>query len=181
MGISDNIKPELVGKTLDTVWDNLAIGIARIDEDGTFLNANPSFCAITEYTEYELQQRTFQSITLEEDRVADEIMAGRVARGEALAYEMVKHYITKSRRVVRITLTVTAVERFDADGKRHFEYFISQIQRTGLDMPNATRVQVPIGIYTLGWLRKYWPVLVGIAGAIGGGLAAFWQIIKGGP
>jgi PAS domain S-box-containing protein len=157
MGISASIKSELVGPTLDTIWDNLAIGIARIDEDGTFLNANPSFCAITEYTEYELQQRTFQSITLEEDRIADEIMAGRVARGEAKSYEMVKHYITKSRRVVRITLTVAAVERIDADGERHFEFFISQIQRTGLDMPTVA----------------------GIAAAIGGGMAAFWQIIKG--
>ena len=179
MGISAGIEPELVGPTLDTIWDNLAIGIARLAEDGTFLNANPSFCAITEYTEYELQRRTFQSITLEEDRVADEIMASRVASGEAKSYEMVKHYITKSRRVVRITLTVAAVERFDADGDRHFEYFISQIQRTGLDMPNATRVQVPVGVYALGWLRKYWPMVVGIAGAIGGGLAAFWQMIKG--
>jgi len=179
MGISASIKSDLIGPTLDVVWDNLAIGIARIDEDGTFLNANPSFCAITEYTEYELQQRTFQSITLEEDRIADEVMAGRVARGEAKSYEMVKHYITKSRRVVRITLTVAAVEMLDVNGERHFEFFISQIQRTGLDMPNATRVQVPFSLYSLGWLRKYWPTVAGIAAAIGGGLAAFWQIIKG--
>lgn len=160
---------------LNAMWEHSLFGMALVGEDGRFIRANKAFCDITEYTEWEMQQRTFQDITIPEDVQPDVQMAARVAAGDADSYDMVKHYLTKTKRIVRITLRVTAI-RTD----KGFEYFLSQIAPAQMATPNASHLQVTSGVLALNWWRSNWAMISGWSAAVGAGLAAAWAAFGGG-
>lgn len=104
------------------MWDESLTGTAIVAKDGTFLEANPAFCAICEYTEVELQGRRWQDITHPDDLKADEQMAMEVMAGRRDNYVMYKRYLTKMGRIVKIKLKVT---RISIEGE--FAFFMSQV------------------------------------------------------
>lgn len=155
---------------LDAIWRHAMYGCAIVDKDGNFIHANPAFCALTEYTEYELQRRTFQDITIPEDVQADVAMSARVANGEAESYDMVKHYLTKSKHIIRITLRVAAIRQESGE----FEFFFSQIAPAQTIAPTATHMQIKASTLALNWWRQNWALIAGWAAAIGVGIAALF-------
>jgi PAS domain S-box-containing protein len=107
----------------EILWHKSMVGIALLTEGGRFQWANPEFCNIVEYTETELQSRTFQSITHPDDVEADTEQAQQVREGERSTYLMRKRYITKSGKIVWIVLAVHPLT-VGSD----FRYFVSQIK-----------------------------------------------------
>jgi PAS domain S-box-containing protein len=97
------------------LWDEALIGIAEVGLDDKFLHANPAFCAIVGYSESELQERTWKSITHPEDLHGDESMVEQLTKGGVARYSMAKRYLTKSGHVVWVTLQVSAYR--DSNGK----------------------------------------------------------------
>ena len=77
-----------------TLWQHSVVGLALVDNEGRFTDANPALCGYLEYTIAELQSRTFQSVTHPDDVAADVHMARSVAEKRAEGYDMVKRYIT---------------------------------------------------------------------------------------
>jgi PAS domain S-box-containing protein len=114
------------------IWDSSIIGFAQINADGKFLAANPALCALLEYTETELLDRTFQQITHPDDLHDDSEMAKKVFFGEIDSYVMTKRYITKTEKVIWIKLKVVRVLKED----NSFDFFFSQISPTVVsDLP----------------------------------------------
>ena len=107
---------------LTILWDMSLIGAAVLTKDGKFAAANEAFCRITEYTEYELRERTFQQITHPDDLHADDAQAASVATGELKHYTMRKRYLTKTGRTVWVVLVVYPME---VDGE--FRRFVAQV------------------------------------------------------
>ncbi|WP_197084289.1 diguanylate cyclase [Desulfovibrio sp. TomC] len=101
-----------------------AIGMALVGTDGRWLKVNQSFCNLVKYTESELLERTFQDITHPEDLDDDLNYVQRMLSGELEKYEMEKRYISKTKKIVYVRLSVSLV--FDKDLSPQF--FISQIQ-----------------------------------------------------
>lgn len=95
---------------------------ALVGRDGTFIAVNESFSKLVEFTELELQRKKFQDITDPDDVTDDEHEAERVAQGKIESYEMIKSYITKTKKLVRIKLRVDGVR--DASGE--FICFVAQ-------------------------------------------------------
>lgn len=110
-------------KLWDVLWESAIGGLAIVAENGRFLKANPAFCRIVEYSELELVDKKFQDITLPGDREPDVELAEEVVAGSRKSYDMVKSYMTKTRRVVWVHLRV--VPYMDDNGK--FCYFVSQV------------------------------------------------------
>lgn len=106
----------------DALWENAIGGLAILSRDGTFERANPAFCKIVEYSEYELQSMKFQDITHPSDVKSDVELSHQVLSGQRTSYDMVKSYITKTRKIVWVHLRVMA---FEVDGT--FHYFLSQV------------------------------------------------------
>jgi PAS domain S-box-containing protein len=107
-----------------TIFENAAVGIARVASDGRFLDVNQRLCQIVGYTREELLMRTFDGITHPDDRETDlqamhEMLAGR---GSACLRE--KRYYRKDGSVVSCNLSVALVRKPDGSP----DYFISVIE-----------------------------------------------------
>jgi PAS domain S-box-containing protein len=107
-----------------SAFQGSAIGMALVAPDGTWLQVNPSLCAIVGCTEQELVGTTFQAITHPDDLAADLARVRRMLDGEIAVYHMEKRYFHKRGHVIWIWLSVSLVR--DAAGRPL--YFISQIQ-----------------------------------------------------
>src|SRR5437868_361503 len=71
-----------------------AIGMA-ITDTKRFVLVNRAFCRITGYSEEELQNRDWMSITHPEDRQVNVTLGNRMLAGELPAFLIEKRYITK--------------------------------------------------------------------------------------
>lgn len=158
----------------DILWTNAIGGLALIDEDGTFIRANHAFCRIVEYSEPELQELTFKEITSPADADIDEALSKEVVAGHRAAYDMIKSYITKTRRVVWVHLRVVPVMTKD----HKFAYFLSQVYEVPVSVVST---MVPAGTivpsqYTpakpsngfINWqkIREFWPIIMLTLGSL---------------
>ena len=106
------------------IFENAAVGMARVALDGSWLEVNDQLCEITGYTRDELLAKTFQDITHPGDLEADLDYLRKLLAGEISRYSVDKRYIRKDGGIVWIALTVT-VQR-DALGVPL--YFISIVR-----------------------------------------------------
>lgn len=101
------------------VFDQAAVGVARVAPEGRFLEINDRFCLICGYARSELMGLTFQDITHPDDLAADMALVEAVLAGERTAYTMEKRYLTRSGDIVWVELTVALV-RNEAGAPDHF-------------------------------------------------------------
>ncbi|MCR5873239.1 PAS domain S-box protein [Phenylobacterium sp. J426] len=100
---------------LRSIFENAAVGIARVALDGTFLEVNESFCQIAGWRREELLKGGFQRITHPEDLDADlahlsDLLAGRIG-----SYTMEKRYIRSDGRSIWVDLTVSLARTAGGD------------------------------------------------------------------
>lgn len=107
-----------------SIFDQAAVGIARVSPEGQFLEVNQKLCDIVEYTHLELMKKTFQDITHPDDLDTDLSYVEKMLRKEISTYTLEKRYLTKSDNIVWINLTASLVS--DQDGIPH--YFVSIIE-----------------------------------------------------
>jgi len=105
------------------VFDQVAMGAARVAPDGRFLEVNDRFCAIAGYSRAELLQRTFQEITHPDDLDTDVAQAEGLLAGATETYAIEKRYLKKNGGSVWINLTVSLVRTSEGAP----DYFVSII------------------------------------------------------
>jgi PAS domain S-box-containing protein len=106
------------------VFDQAAVGVARVAASGRFLEVNDRFCAITEYDRPELLARRFQDITHPDDLTPDVVQANALLSGAITNYSREKRYVTKAGGAVWINLTVSLVRTTDGAP----DYFVTVIE-----------------------------------------------------
>jgi PAS domain S-box-containing protein len=99
-------------------------GMALLGLDGRWLRANESLCRILGYSEDELREINFQTLTHPDDVAADREQLHRLVAGEASSYKRVKRYYRKDGRLIWVSVAVSTVH--SSGGKTI--YFIGQIQ-----------------------------------------------------
>src|SRR5215475_10795502 len=106
------------------IFENAAVGIARVAPDGRWLEVNQRLCDIVGYSREELMTKTFADITHPGD--LDKNMGGmrRMLAGETDAYLTEKRYYRKDGSVVWINLTMSLVRKTDGAP----DYFVSIIE-----------------------------------------------------
>jgi PAS domain S-box-containing protein len=109
------------------VFDQVAMGVARVSPKGRFLELNDRFCAICGYPRTELLGLTFQDITHPEDLDIDVAQARALLAGDTATYSLEKRYLTKAGEEVWVNLTVSLVRT--AAGEP--DYFVSIIEDIG--------------------------------------------------
>jgi diguanylate cyclase (GGDEF)-like protein/PAS domain S-box-containing protein len=107
-----------------TAFDRAPIGMALVSLEGRWLQVNESLCRIVGYSEAELAERDFQSITHPEDLQADLAFMRQLIDGSASDYQMIKRYLHKQGQVVWALLCVSLV----SDEAGQPLYVIAQIQ-----------------------------------------------------
>ena len=105
-------------------FEQVAVGVAHVDVDGSWLRVNRALCGITGYAEDELLEKTFQDITHPEDLDKDLEQARKLLDGEIETYSMVKRYLRKDGSIVWVNLTVSLVREVSGEPK----YLIAVIE-----------------------------------------------------
>src|SRR5215510_12654605 len=106
------------------VFENAAVGIARVAPNGRWLEVNQRLCDILGYDREELMTKTFADITHQDDLQQDLGALRRMLAGEVETYMREKRYYRKDGSVVWVNLTVSLVRK--ADGAP--DYFVSLIE-----------------------------------------------------
>ena len=107
-----------------TIFENAAVGIARVAPDGRFLEVNQRLCDIVGYTRDELVTKNFSDITHPDDLEADLEQRRRLLASEIDTYLREKRYYRKDGSIMWVNLSVSLLRK--ADGSP--EYFISVIE-----------------------------------------------------
>ncbi len=110
-------------ETFSSAFDHSGIGMALLDTDGAWLNANKVLCDLTGYSKDELVQRSYHDITYPEDDMLDRPLIDKLLNKEIKTYTVEKRYVTREKKVVLVQLTVSLVWNNDDTPK----FFIAQV------------------------------------------------------
>ena len=106
------------------IFDQAAVGVARVSTGARFLEVNERFRQITGYDQAELLTRTFAEITHPDDVDHDLVQYKALLRGEVQTYSRHKRYIRKSGDPVWINLTVSLMRTPEGEP----DFFIAVIE-----------------------------------------------------
>ena len=105
-------------------FEHAAIGMALVSTSGQFLQINKSFCKFLGYSEQEMLNLDFQTITHPDDLQKDLNYLKKLESGEISNYQMEKRYFTKDRHIMWIQLSASAVR----DKEGNVIHYIAQVQ-----------------------------------------------------
>jgi PAS domain S-box-containing protein len=106
------------------IFQHSASGMALVSVDHRFLQVNTAFCSMLGYSESELLGRSFQDVTLPEDRPRGEDMVTRVVSGELDHFHLEKRYQRKDGSIVWTIVSSTLFR--DTQGRPL--HFVSQVE-----------------------------------------------------
>ncbi len=109
------------------VFDQAAVGIARIDATGRWLMVNPRLCEMLGYTPEELLAVRLPQLTHPDDVAADSEMMPRLLSGESRVYHREKRYLRKDGTVVWVNLTLSVERETARAADRSFIVVIQDI------------------------------------------------------
>jgi PAS domain S-box-containing protein len=109
------------------VFNQAAMGVARVALDGHFLEVNDRFCAITGFGRDELDTLAPRQITHPDDLAANLAQTAALVAGEIDQYSIETRSQTKSGELVWVNLTVSLV-RGQADEPAYFVSIIEDIE-----------------------------------------------------
>jgi len=138
-------------------FEQAAVGIAHIAQDGRWLRVNQKLCQILGYTTQELLAGTFQAITHPEDLAGILARVEKIVKGDLDQFAIEKRSIRKDGSFLWVNLTLSAVR----DSARQVKYFVAVIEDISvrrdaeeqlsvlLDYQTATMNNLAEGLYTL--------------------------------
>jgi len=113
-----------------TLFEQAAVGVALVDSiTGHFLRVNKRHCEIFGYTETELLQQNFQSITFPEDLQADLDNMKMLIDGKINEFTMEKRHVRKNGKVIWTELTVSPMWTDETQPKTHIAVVVDITQR----------------------------------------------------
>lgn len=135
----------------DVLFNESPIPMALVGPDGRLVRLNNSFCAFVGYSRFELQSKTWKSITHPDDVEGDEDGARSVREEPELrVYTITKRYLTKTGSIVWAKLHVRALWK---DGK-FIGYFSVAVP---LDSPQSGGFLRPVAEDSsfIAWAKKH--------------------------
>ncbi len=115
------------------VFQHSAAGMVLVSPDACFLQANDAFCRMLGYAESELLGKTFQDVTLPEDRPVGGELTRRALSGEVEVFHLEKRYLRKDGTVIWGFVSSTLIR----DGQNKPQHFVTQI----LDLTERKRAE----------------------------------------
>ncbi len=109
--------------TFSSAFDHSGIGMALIDTEGLWLDANKVLCDLTGYSKEELLKLTHNEITYPEDDEIDRPLIVQLQNKEITTYTIEKRYVSKKNKIILVSLTVSLVWNNDGTPK----FFIAQV------------------------------------------------------
>lgn len=92
-----------------TIFDHTFVGLAQIDERGSFLNVNLPFCRLLGYGRDELLKETDSAITHADDIERDVRFRKQLVSGKIASVRYEKRYVRKGNGTVWVSVNLSAV------------------------------------------------------------------------
>jgi len=109
--------------TFASAFDYSGIGMALIGIDGKWLDVNNVLCEMTGYSKDELLKLTLQDITYPDDLYNDHAFVKKILSRQISTYNIEKRYISRKKKIVLVSLTVSVVWNNDDSPK----FFTAQV------------------------------------------------------
>ncbi|MEL7351331.1 MAG: PAS domain S-box protein [Cyanobacteria bacterium P01_A01_bin.116] len=109
---------------LSTLFDQAAVGIARLSPEGQWIQVNQRLCDMLDYSMPALLKKNFREVSHPDDADADSEAYEQLASGGRSQVSFEKRYCKRTGEVVWAYVTASAVR--DADGE--LQYFVVTIQ-----------------------------------------------------
>lgn len=94
---------------INDMYSATSAGIAITTIDGRYVTANPAYCNMLQYSEQELRQVDFATLTYEADRKENLALIKQVIDGEVSDFVIEKRYIRKDGSLVWVRASVTTI------------------------------------------------------------------------
>lgn len=107
-----------------SVFSQVAIGVARVALDGTFLEVNKKLCDIVGYSYEEMTSKTIQDISHSDDSKNDLNSINQLLEDDIKTYSIEKRYFHKNGHIIWINLSVSLKRKLNKEP----DYFISVIE-----------------------------------------------------
>ncbi|MGP1385766.1 MAG: PAS domain S-box protein [Thainema sp.] len=95
--------------SLQAMFEQAGVGFALVDMAGQYQKVNQKLCELTGYTEAELLQTGFQTVTHPEDLPADEALVQRMLAGEMNHFSLEKRFLRANGHSVWTRLTASLI------------------------------------------------------------------------
>jgi diguanylate cyclase (GGDEF)-like protein/PAS domain S-box-containing protein len=92
-----------------SLYEQATLGIAFCQVDGTILQANAKYCAITGYSEAELQTMSLKHLTHPDDQPSHQTTFHQVARGQRSDFSTELRYLLRDGTMVWVNMTVSVI------------------------------------------------------------------------
>lgn len=103
-----------------TLFEQAAVGVAQIDTlSGRFLAINHKYCEIVGYSEAEMLEMEYSSITHADDLAEDRACMERLKSGQIRDFDIENRYIHKDGHTVWVELTVSPMWRPGTSPDKH--------------------------------------------------------------
>jgi two-component system cell cycle sensor histidine kinase/response regulator CckA len=107
-----------------SIFEQAAMGVARVSLDGAWLEVNKKLCAIVGYSQQQLLTKSIQDLTHPEDLEIDQAALSQLINNEIRTYTKEKRYYNLGGVIVWVKLTMSLVR----DINNEPDYFISIIE-----------------------------------------------------
>jgi PAS domain S-box-containing protein len=109
-----------------TSFESATVGVCLVGVDGRFFSVNHTLCEMLGYTKEELEQMSFNDITLEEDKYIGDTFVSKAINGDVNSANFEKRYVHKAKRVIWAYVS-TALVRQSVKGGSFFITYIQDI------------------------------------------------------
>ncbi len=109
---------------INTITDQSLIGIAHMDEEGTFLQVNPYLCRLLDRSESELLGKTWFDMTHPDDHARDRMLGDQVIADTRQNFLTETRFIRPDGSQIYLKVAVSCVR----DGQNRPKYFIGLFQ-----------------------------------------------------
>ncbi|RTY90633.1 PAS domain S-box protein [Flavobacterium sp. GT3R68] len=103
-----------------TIFDQAAVGIGHVDtETGVFIEINKQYCKLLGYSQEEMKEKNFQSITYADDLDEDLGFMEDLKAGKIREFSMEKRYVTKNGEIIWVNLFVSPLWKINETPTTH--------------------------------------------------------------
>ncbi len=101
---------------LSNIYQNEAVGIALSDNNFNIVSANSFFCNMLGYTEDELKNKTFLSLTHPDDAIASKLAVQQANKKNKSFSKVEKRYMKKNGQFIFCQTTISQIPAEEGDG-----------------------------------------------------------------
>ena len=117
---------KLEAAAFEAAFEFAAVGIVMTTKDGRFLRINDAFCRMSGYDHQELQGKSLQSLTYEEDLKIGSEALNDLLSGKSKTAQIRRRYVHKSGRLIWVELNITLL--LDESGNpQHFVTIVHDV------------------------------------------------------